>query len=155
MKLSIPVLCILLTATFFSFSQSTTSSPSKAQQEIINLSKKKWQWMGDNNVDKLATLFHDKSKFVYVSGTWKKDKELEIIKEGSSWYKNVNIHDVAAEIIDETAIVWNHVTLTAPAGVKDPVTEFTVTEVYEKQKGEWKLLTLTFSSVNDTHTIKH
>lgn len=31
--------------------------------------------MADKNVDKLASLFHDQSKFVHMSGTWKKDEE--------------------------------------------------------------------------------
>ncbi|MFM6943537.1 MAG: DUF4440 domain-containing protein, partial [Aquirufa sp.] len=35
------------------------------------------------------------------------------------------------------------------------VTEFTVTEVYQKQGKDWKMLALTFSSVRDTHQIKH
>jgi len=37
----------------------------------------------------------------------------------------------------------------------DAVTEFTVTEVYKKQASDWKLLALIFSSVRDTHQIKH
>ena len=55
--------------------------------------------MADKDVDKLAILFHDKSKFVHMSGTWKKDKELEIIKTGSIWYKNADVHDVAVECL--------------------------------------------------------
>jgi hypothetical protein len=58
-----------------------------AEQEVIlNLSKEKWQWMADKSVDKLGSLFHDKSKFVHMSGTWKKNEELDIIKTGSIWY---------------------------------------------------------------------
>ncbi len=38
--------------------------------------------MADKDVDKLANLFHEKSKFVHMSGTWKKDEELDIIKTG-------------------------------------------------------------------------
>lgn len=53
--------------------------------EIIWLSKDKWQWMADKNVDKLALLFHDKAKFVHMSGTWKKEEEIDIIKTGSIW----------------------------------------------------------------------
>jgi hypothetical protein len=77
----------------------------------IALSKDKWQWMADKNVDKLAPLFHDKSKFVHMSGTWKKDEELEIIKTGSIWYKKADVKDVAIELIDDTAIVWNRMHL--------------------------------------------
>jgi hypothetical protein len=123
--------------------------------QIINLSKAKWQWMADKDVDKLARLFHDESKFVHMSGTWKKDEELDIIKTGRIWYRKADVHDVAVELVGDNAIVWNRITLTAVVRGADAVTEFTVTEVYKKQKKDWKLLALTFSSVRDTHKIVH
>lgn len=125
------------------------------EQKIITLSGEKWQWMADKNVEKLASLFHDKAKFVHMSGTWKKEEELNIIKSGSIWYKNADVHDAAVELVDDTAIVWNRITLTAVVRGSDAVNEFTVTEVYKKQGTDWKLLALTFSSVRDTHQIKH
>ena len=111
--------------------------------------------MADKNVDKLATLFHEKSKFVHMSGTWKRDEELEIIKTGSIWYKKTDVHDVAVELFDDTAIVWSRITLLADVRGSEVTTQFTVTEVYKKQKNGWSLLDLTFSSVRDTHVIKH
>jgi hypothetical protein len=131
------------------------AQPKDAAQDLINLSKEKWQWMADKNVDKLATLFHEKSKFVHMSGTWKKDEELEIIKSGSIWYKKTDVHDVAVELFDDTAIVWSRITLLADVRGNEVTTQFTVTEVYKKQKKSWSLLDLTFSSVRDTHAIKH
>lgn len=125
-----------------------------AEQEIIQLSKDKWQWMADKNVDKLESLFDNKSKFVHMSGTWKKDEELDIIKTGRIWYKNAKVHDVAVEIFKKTAIVWNRITLEAIVRGTEVATEFTVTEVYQKQGKDWKLLALTFSSVRDTHQIQ-
>lgn len=151
MKASILGIFILIASVQWSFAQTTSG----AEQEIINLSKKKWQWMADKNVDKLKDLFHDKSKFVHMSGTWKKDEELEIIKSGSIWYKKAEVHDTAVEIVDDVAIVWNRITLTAVVRGGDAVNQFTVTEVYTKEANDWKLLALTFSSVRDTHTIKH
>ncbi len=150
MKASILGLVTLMISMQYSFAQTST-----AEQDIIKLSREKWQWMADKNVDKLATLFHDKAKFVHMSGTWKKDEELEIIKTGSIWYKKADVHDVAVEIIDGVAIAWNRITLSAMVRGNEAVTEFTVTEVYKKEKKEWKLLALTFSSVRDTHVIKH
>lgn len=151
MKSSIPGLCFLLVAQLL-----WAQTPTPGEQAIINLSKEKWQWMADKNVDKLATFFHDKAKFVHMSGTWKKDEELEIIKSGSIWYKNADIHDSAMEMFDDnTVIVWSRITLTAVVRGADAVNQFTVTEVYKKQRDDWKLLALTFSSVRDTHVIKH
>ena len=134
---------------------SATTNSINSEQEIINLSKEKWQWMSDKNVEKLAPLFHDESKFVHMSGTWKKNEELDIIKTGSIWYKKADVHDVAVEIVDDVAILWNRITLTAVVRGSDAVNQFTVTEVYKKQGNDWKLLALTFSSVRDTHSIAH
>ena len=135
--------------------QTLLAQSSNTEQQIKDISKAKWQWMADKDVDKLTTLFHDKSKFVHMSGTWKKDEELEIIKSGSIWYKKADVKDVAVEIVDDVAILWNRITLTAVVRGTDAITEFTVTEVYKKQGADWKLLALTFSSVRDTHQIKH
>lgn len=150
MKAIILVVSILLAFVQVGFTQSSD----KTKQEIMQLSKDKWQWMADKNVDKLALLFDDKAKFVHMSGTWKKDEELEIIKTGSIWYKNAIVHDSAIEVSGKTAIVWNRITLEAIVRGTEAKTEFTVTEVYQKQGKAWKLLALTFSSVRDTHQIK-
>ena len=141
----------LMMISITSFAQDAT-----IEKEIEELSEQKWQWMADKNVEKLASLFHDKSKFVHMSGSWKKERELEIIKTGSIWYKKANIHDVAVEVFgDDTAVVWNRITLLAHVRGNDVTTEFTVTEFYKKEGGDWKLLDLTFSSVRDTHEIEH
>lgn len=150
MKKSIIALLLLLVGMQMSFAQS-----SSAEQEIKDLSKAKWQWMADKDVDKLASLFHDKSKFVHMSGTWKKDEELEIIKTGSIWYRKADVHDVAVEIDGNVAVLWNRITLESEVRGNDAKVEFTVTEVYKKERDKWKLLALTFSSVRDTHVIKH
>lgn len=156
MQKSILGLCLLVMAVLSSYAQtSTPANFTKEEQEVVNLSKDKWQWMADKNVGKLSVLFHDKSKFVHMSGTWKKDEELEIIKSGSIWYKKATIHDTAAEINRKTAIVWNRITLESEVRGSDAKVEFTVTEVYQKEGKNWKMLALTFSSVRDTHVIKH
>jgi hypothetical protein len=137
------------------FIQVGAAQQSNEEQSLIKLSQDKWQWMSDKNVDKLKDLFDDKSKFVHMSGTWKKDEELDIIKTGRIWYKKATVKDTAVELFGNTAIVWNRITLDAIVREQVAVTEFTVTEVYQKNGDHWKLLDLTFSSVRDTHEIKH
>jgi len=153
MKSPISIFLILLHVSLISFAQSGTDD-AKVKQEIIQLSKDKWQWMADKDVAKLEPLFHDKSKFVHMSGTWNKERELEIIKTGSIWYKKADVHDVAVEVFGDTAILWNRITLLAHVRGSDVTTEFTVTEIYKKEGADWKLLDLTFSSVRDTHQIE-
>jgi len=128
---------------------------SATEQEIKDLSKQKWQWMAEKDVDRLAELFHDDSRFIHMSGTWGKARELEIIETGSIWYKQSDVHDVVVKVFGETAILWNRITLVAVVRGNEVSNEFTVTEVYQKQQGAWILLDLTFSSVRDTHSIEH
>ena len=72
MKQQIIALLSFMLFTVTSFAQTANSTTyTKDEQELVNLSKDKWQWMADKNVDKLAPLFHDESKFVHMSGTWK------------------------------------------------------------------------------------
>jgi hypothetical protein len=47
----------------------SATSNTPEQQEIINLSKQKWNWMADKNVDSLNVLFDDKSMFIHMGGS--------------------------------------------------------------------------------------
>jgi len=149
MKKAIFGVLLILLSMQAAFAQNATS-----EQTILDLSKAKWQWMAEKNIEKLTPLFHDKAKFVHMSGTWKKAEELDIIKTGSIWYKKADVHDTAIEVVGNTAVVWSRITLTAVVRGSDAVTEFTVTEVFTEVGKDWKLLALTFSSVRDTHKIK-
>ena len=132
----------LLAIGFQSFAQNAT-----IEQEIKELSKKKWEWMADKNADSLAVLFHDKAKFVHMGGTWGKDREVDIIRSGGIHYKKAEIHEVMVEVMGETAILWNRITLLAVVGGNEVSNPFMVTEVYVKQNGAWKLGDLTFSKL--------
>jgi len=124
------------------------------EQDVIELSRAKWQWMADKAIDKLEPLFHESSRFVHMSGTWKKERELEIIKTGSIWYKHADVHDTAASVVNDTAVVWSRITLTAEVRGTDVKNEFTVTEVFQRIGRDWKLLALTFSSVRPEHQLQ-
>jgi hypothetical protein len=148
MRKFVSVFVILLIGSPFAYSQNTT-----VINDIKELSAKKWQWMADKNVEELEGLFHSKSRFVHMSGTWNKERELEIIESGSIWYKEAIVHDVVVETFDNTVILWNRITLIAHVRGNDVSNEFTVTEIYEDGSEGWKLLDLTFSSVRDSHEI--
>ena len=122
-----------------------TTSNKDVEQEIINLSKEKWQWMADKNVATLATLFHEKSMFVHMGGSWDKSREIEVIKTGMIWYKTANIHSVSVNVIGNTAILLNDIDLIAVVGGNEVVNPFMVTEVYIKENGKWKMGSLSFS----------
>ena len=135
------------------FIQQGFSQELSVANEIKALSLAKWQWMADKDIAKLMPLFHPQAKFVHMSGTWNTPRELEIIQSGSIWYKKADVKDTALEIVGNTVLVWNRITLHAVVGGNEVSTEFTVTEVYQQEGTAWQLLALTFSSVRDTHQL--
>jgi hypothetical protein len=117
------------------------------QQEIINLSKQKWQWMSDKNIDSLNVLFDEKSMFVHMGGSWGKEQELATIKSGGIWYKKAEVYSVVVNVFGNTAILLNDIDLQAVVGGNEVVHSFMVTEVYIKENGKWKMGSLTFSQL--------
>lgn len=142
MKTSIIGLLFMILGTQVSFAQSSATD-----QEIKELSKAKWQWMADKNVDKLTDLFHEKSVFVHMGGSWGKEQEINVIKSGGIWYKEAHVHSVSVNMIDNTAILLNDIDLVAVVGGNEVINPFMVTEVYVKEKGKWKMGSLTFSKL--------
>lgn len=126
-----------------SIQTSTTNTPE--QQEVINLSKQKWNWMAGKNVDSLSVLFADKSMFVHMGGSWGKTQELATIKSGGIWYKKAEVYSVIVNMFGNTAILLNDIDLEAVVGGNTVTNPFMVTEVYIKENGTWKMGSLTFS----------
>jgi len=120
-------------------------SHSAAEQEVLNLSKEKWRWMSERNVERLAALFHEESVFVHMGGTMSRQQELDIIKSGSIQYKDVDIQEASVRIVGTTAIVLNRIRLLAIVGGNEVINPFVVTEVYVKQGDAWTLASLSFT----------
>ncbi len=74
-------------------------------EQIKELSRNKWQWMADKDVDKLANLFDNQAMFVHMGGSWGKERELEIIKSGFIHYKKADIHEVLSPIIIDNTVI--------------------------------------------------
>ena len=141
MKTSIFRLLLIVLFATNAFAQTT------AEQEVIQLSKQKWQWMADKNIDQLTPLFDDKSVFVHMGGSWGKKQEIDIIKSGGIHYKKADIHEVSVNIIGNTAILLNNITLLAVVGGNEVTNPFIVTEVYIKENEGWKLGSISFTKL--------
>jgi hypothetical protein len=118
------------------------------EQEVIHLSKEKWRWMSERDVEALNALFHEKSVFVHMGGAWGKEREIEIIKSGGIHYKQADIHEVSVNVIGATAILLNRITLLAVVGGNEVTNPFVVTEVYVQQSGTWALASLSFTRLH-------
>jgi len=154
MKVSIIGLFLLVMSVQFSHAQQpptetikTSANITPEQQEIINLSKQKWDWMANKNVDSLNALFADSCMFVHMGGSWGKSQELNVIKGGMIWYKKAEVYSVSVKVFDNTAILLNDIDLLAVVGGNEVTHAFMVTEVYIKENGKWRMGSLTFSQL--------
>lgn len=150
MKKAYLVILVCVVNVYFASGQaklpdSTSSPASKEEQEILSISKTKWTWMSDKNVDALSGLFANKSVFVHMGGSWGKDQELAVIKSGNIWYKETIVYSASVNFIGNTAILLNDIDLVAVVGGNQLVNPFMVTEVYIKENNKWKMGSLTFS----------
>lgn len=117
------------------------------EQEVKDLSRQKWNWMASKNTYVLDKLFHGKSVFVHMGGSWGKQQEIEVIKSGRIWYKKADIHDISVNIIGNTAILLNRITLLAVVGGNEVTNPFMVTEVYKKDNDNWQLASMSFTKL--------
>lgn len=116
-----------------------------ADKVLLDLSKRKWTWMADKNVDALGGLFHEKAMFTHMGGTWGRSRELETIKSGGIHYKKADIQQASVRVIGATAIVMNRIRLLAVVGGNEVTNPFEVTEVYVREDGKWLLAQLSFT----------
>lgn len=117
-------------------------------QEIIDLSRQKWDWMSAKDVNSLADLFHDDAVFVHMSRTMTRDAELEVIRTGGIHYKDVDIQDVSVNFVSEsTAILLNTIVLGAVVRGEEVSNPFVVTEVYVQHGDSWQLASMSFTKL--------
>uniref|UniRef100_UPI00404874B2 nuclear transport factor 2 family protein n=1 Tax=Roseivirga sp. TaxID=1964215 RepID=UPI00404874B2 len=143
LKISMIVLSLAFVGIQESFSQNTP-----VQDEIIELSKKKWQLMADKDADALDKIFDDQSVFVHMGGSWGKEQEISIIRSGGIHYKKADVFETSVEVIGNTAILLNRITLLAVVGGNEVTNPFMVTEVYVKKDDGWKLGSLSFTKLS-------
>ena len=144
-KVFVLALSILILSVQVSYAQKKTVNSEQTKQELLDLSKTKWQWMADKNVDSLNNLFHDEAVFVHMGGTMNKEQELNTIKSGGIHYKHAEIQETSVRFISNTAIILDRIRLTAVVGGNEVVNPFVVTEVYVLINDEWKLGSLSFT----------
>ncbi len=149
MKASLLAICLLTAGLSVARAQSSEPNPPAptAEKDLIALSKEKWIWMAEKKVEPLAELFDDKAMFVHMGGSWGKEQELNIIKGGGIHYKHAEIQETSVRFIGDTAILLSKLRLDAVVGGNEVTNPFTVTEVYVKVGGKWKLGSLSFTKL--------
>lgn len=114
-------------------------------QALLDLSRQKWLWMAERQVEKLDGLFHPSARFVHMGATLDKTAELGVIRDGMIQYKRADISDASVEMLGDTAIVYSQLRLLAVVQDNEVTNPFGVTEVYVAREGRWQLAAMTFT----------
>ena len=116
------------------------------EDEIIDLSREKWGWMSERQVEALSALFHERAVFVHMGATMTKDQEMEVIRTGAIQYKDIEIQETSVPFLSETtAILLNKIRLVAVVQGTEVSNPFVVTEVYVQDSKTWMLASLSFT----------
>ena len=124
---------------------SSDSNTNHSNQEIIDLSRQKWLWMAERNIESLTHLFHDKAVFVHMGATFSKLEELNVIQNGYIQYKHAEIYETSVRFIGNTAILLNRIRMDSIVDGREVSNPFQVTEIYIKENEVWKLGSLSFT----------
>ena len=113
---------------------------SKTEQQVLDLSKKKFDWLIGKQYDSLQLLLDDQLKYIHSNG-WvqTKNEVIDDSKSGKLSYQKIDIKESSVRLYDKTAIVTGKGKFSGVAGTNAFDMELSYTEVYVKNKNHWLL----------------
>jgi hypothetical protein len=129
----------LLSLLYISFTYDL-SAQTQTEQQILALSKKKFDWMIHKHLDSLKNVLDDNLHYVHSNG-WIETKQevLDDIASGKLNYTSVDIHSAQARLYSQTAIVNGTGKFQVTMNGTAITIELGYTEVYIQQKSRWLL----------------
>lgn len=110
------------------------------EQVVLELSKKKFDWMIRMNYDSLEAMLDDRLLFVHSNG-WTENKQeiIHDIQSGKLRYVSIQITDASVRIYPATAIVNGKGKFNVLLDEKPLEINLSYTEVYIQKDGSWLL----------------
>ena len=135
MKKNIFLLFIFVQLAVSGFTQSE-----KTEKLILDLSKKKFDWMINKQYDSLEILLDDQLKYIHSNGWIQSKKEMMAdFTSGKLTYQKVEVSESAIRLYDNTAIVIGKGKFAGVISDTPFAMELTYTEVYIHNKKKWLL----------------
>jgi hypothetical protein len=125
-----------------------TFGQTKAEKEVLALSKDKFNWMLENKLDSLSNVLDEQIILQHASGMIQsKDEYLETLRSGKLVYNKIDLKERSARIIGSTAIVMGKVDFNVTINGNAQDFNFSFTEVYTREKKKWKMVLYTFRKI--------
>jgi len=131
----------LLSVFLYSCPLTTMAQPSdKTERTVLDLSKRKFDWIIKKNYDSLTTFLDDRIQFVHSNG-WVQNKQeiIDDLKSGKLNYQKITVNDAKARVYGASVIVLGTGTFEGINQEKPFSMELRYTEVYVRSGNSWKL----------------
>jgi len=118
-----------------------TQAQTEDEKALGSLHVKKFDWLIHNDADSLTILLDDKVQYIHSNG-WVETKQeiLNDLKSGKLNYQNVTVKDAKVRIYENTGIVNGTGTFKVLLEGKAVELNLLYTEVYVRQKKQWRLV---------------
>lgn len=128
---------LVLTFSILTISQVQAQAP---EQTVLELSKKKFDWMIRMQYDSLETVLDDRLMFVHSNGwTETKSELIADLKSGKLRYVAIEVIESSARLYSNTAILTGRGKFTVVLEGNDLIINLYYTEVYVLKNGNWLL----------------
>lgn len=117
-------------------------------EKVLEVSKKIWQAMHDEDIETLNQYVHQDAKYVHMGVTLSHKEEMEVIQKRKIVYKKIDFEKADVTQIDSTIIVLTKMKLTAVVDGHEVVNPFVVTEVYTSNHDEIKMASMSYTRIN-------
>ncbi len=130
----------LLVAWLIQCGASYAQTVSREEQLVLDLSRKKFDWLISKQYDSLNNFMDDRIQYIHSNGWTQGKKEIiEDLKSGKLNYQKVTLKETKIRIYGESAVVTGLGTFEGITDGKPFAMDLRFTEVYIKSGTHWKL----------------
>jgi hypothetical protein len=124
----------------FQLSNSAFAQQSNQEEQIIRLSKRKFEWLVAKNIDSLKTVLDDQTRYVHSNG-WIQTKQevLDDVVSGKLNYQEVIVTEATVRLYPNMALLIGKGKFSGVVNKNLFTMDLLYTEVYVKKGMKWLL----------------
>ncbi len=122
------------------FSAGAFAQADKAEEQILNLSKRKFDWLTSKNYDSILVNFDILLQYVHSNGwTQTRQEVIDDMKSGKLNYQKITVHQATARVYAASAVVVGTGKFEGLNQGTPFALDLRYTEVYVRDGHRWKL----------------
>lgn len=125
---------------FYLFIFAASMAQTKQEQEVLQLSAKKFTWLVAKKIDSLNFVSDERLTFIHSNGWVQTKKELLAdLQSGKLNYVSIDVSESSVRLYPKSAVVNGKGKFVATVDGNTNTVNLSYTETYVLQKREWKL----------------